>query len=221
MARGFSRQGKGEKVRYAARLDEMERGLVAGLMEQVRDIIATAEQPVPLDPRPEANAETEFDAIVAGLGAIGQGVSLAGADQDPPLPGPGGTRDPALSRLLPTGHRHDEKAAAEFRAMTEQSLIRRKIDNLTLAMDALRRGADQGHPDRVVLRPAQATAVLLALTDVRLVLADRLGIATEAEAEAMHEILRTGHPNDPRVPAAAIYDFLSWLQESLSLALLP
>ena len=45
MARGFRRRGSGSGVRYAARLDSLERATVAGLMDQVHDLLEPT--PVP------------------------------------------------------------------------------------------------------------------------------------------------------------------------------
>ena len=39
MARGFRRKGSGENTRYAAQLDPLERATVAGLMDQVHDLL--------------------------------------------------------------------------------------------------------------------------------------------------------------------------------------
>ena len=39
MARGFRRKGSGHHARYAAQLDPLERATVAGLMDQVRDLL--------------------------------------------------------------------------------------------------------------------------------------------------------------------------------------
>ena len=39
MARGFRRRGHGKNLRYAARLDPLERAVIAGLMEQVVELL--------------------------------------------------------------------------------------------------------------------------------------------------------------------------------------
>ena len=39
MARGFRRKGSGAHARYAAQLDPLERATVAGLMDQVRELL--------------------------------------------------------------------------------------------------------------------------------------------------------------------------------------
>ncbi len=216
MARGFRRKG----TRYAARLDEEERRIVVGLMEQVLDLVRPAD-----DDEGRSGPGDAFDEIVAGLGA-GFGGPLAdhaarAPDGPQGLPGRGfgteGPRDPALDRLLPTGHREDEAAAAEFRRLTEQGLRATKADKLRTAMAAL--SAPRG--DRVELEEREALATVVALTDVRLVLGERLGLRTDEDAARVDELLGTLDPEDPVVYALAVYDFLTWLQETLAQSMLP
>ena len=99
MAKAFKRKGD----RFVARLDSLEREVVAGLLEQTRDFLA---------PAPRAETGDPFDDLVASMGMP----SFQEAT-DPRLEGP---RDPALERLLPPAHREDEAVAAEFRRLTEQ-----------------------------------------------------------------------------------------------------
>ena len=106
--------------------------------------------------------------------------------------------------------------AAEFRRLTEQDLRRRKSDALTVAIDALR-GVAEG--DKVAVDRAGAQAFLVALTDTRLLLAERLGLHTEEDVEALHARL-TDDAADAAAYAAAVYEFLTWLQESLVGALM-
>ena len=208
MARGFKRRGD----RYVAKLDAVERGLVVGLMEQVLELV-----------RPEEAEEPEggdaFDEIVAGLGGIGMGVSLSAEDQvDVQGRGDGigaRERDPALDRLLPTANRQDEELAAEFRRLTEQGLRSRKAANLSTAIGALSTLEDQ----RVELDHDEAMALVVALTDVRLVLGERLGLREDEDAELLEEQVSGLAGDDPAVYALAVYDFLTWLQESLTHAL--
>jgi uncharacterized protein DUF2017 len=199
VARAFRRKGD----RFVAKFDELERGVVAGLMEQTREIVAPEETS-----EPESTGDA-FDDIVAGLG-----VSMAAADQEPL--DPPADRDPALDRLLPTGHRGDQEVAAEFRRLTEHELRDRKATNLATAIDALR-GASG---DRLELTREQAQAVLVALTDTRLVLGERLGLRTDEDALVLDERIATLDPDDPAVYAASFYDFLTWMQESLTTAML-
>ncbi len=209
MARAFTRRGRGKGLRLVARLDEGERAIIAALMGQVLDLIGGPE-------RTTSAPADEFEAIVAGLG------SDFGGPPAPPegLGGRGfgaGVRDPALDRLFPAGNRTDEHLAAEFRRLTEDSLRRRKATNLQVSIDALE--AVQG--DRVELTEPIAVAVLVALTDVRLVLGDRLGLREDADTARLDARLEDLDPEDPAAAAIALYDFLTWLQETLATAMLP
>ena len=225
MARGFKRRDG----RYAAKLDAVERGLVVGLMEQVLELIAPA-QPDPVEGRGgEGGAGThggggdpggadKFDQIVAGLGGIGMGVSLSAEDQVPEL---GGAvpppRDPALDRIFPTANRQDDQVAAEFRRLTEDGLRSRKAANLSTAIAALSGFEEQ----RISLDHEEALALLVALTDVRLVLGERLGLRADEDFDLLEEKARSLPGDDPAVYALAVYDFLTWLQETLAHALTP
>jgi hypothetical protein len=212
VARGFRRS----HGRYAAKLDPVERGLVVGLMEQVLELIA----PPGADPEDGGAGEQgdEFDRIVAGLGGIGMGVSVSAADQAPELTGAvPEPRDPALERIFPTANRQDEQVAAEFRRLTEDGLRARKAGNLTTAIAALSDLDDQ----KVSLDHEQALALLVALTDVRLVLGERLGLREDEDFELMEEQAQSLPDDDPAVYALAVYDFLTWLQETLAHALTP
>ncbi|MDQ6714616.1 MAG: DUF2017 domain-containing protein [Actinomycetota bacterium] len=198
MARAFRRKGD----RFVAKFDEMERGVVAGLMEQTRELIAPPER--------ERTGDA-FEDLVAGLG-----VSVAADDQ---VAGPGevgGSRDPALERLLPPAHREDEAVASEFRRLTENDLRDRKATTLTTAIDALRSASG----DRLELTREQAGAMVVALTDTRLVLGERLGLRTDEDALELDERVASLDPDDPAVYAASFYDFLTWIQESLTTALM-
>ena len=198
MARGFKRKGQ----RFVAAFDVMERGVVAGLMEQTRELVAPPER--------ERSGDA-FEDLVAGLG-----VSVAADDQ---VAGPnevGGARDPALERLLPTAHKGDQEVASEFRRLTENDLRDRKATTLTTAIEALR--AADG--DKLELTRDQAHAMVIALTDTRLVLGDRLGLRTDDDALELDERVERLDPDDPTVYAASYYDFLTWMQESLTTALM-
>jgi hypothetical protein len=212
VARGFKRR----HGRYVATLDAVERGLVVGLMEQVLELIEP-EQP-PGGESDDANGGDEFDQIVAGLGGIGMGVSLSAVDQAPELTGSvPRDRDPALERIFPTANREDDQIAAEFRRLTEEGLRTRKSANLTTAIRALSGIEDQ----KISLEQPQALALLIALTDVRLVLGERLGLQRDDDFDLLEEQVSGLPPDDPAVYALTVYDFLTWLQETLAHALTP
>ena len=210
MARGFKKRHGA----YVAKLDAVERGLVVGLMEQVRELVEPA--PVP-EPSESAAGGDEFDRIVAGLGGIGMGISLAADDQVQLAGGVPAPRDPALDRIFPTANREDDQIAAEFRQLTEQGLRARKTANLDTAIAALAHLEDQ----KVTLDQAQAVALVIALTDVRLVLGERLGLKQDEDLELIGEQVSSLEEDDPAVYALAVYDFLTWLQETLAYALAP
>jgi hypothetical protein len=71
-----------------------------------------------------------------------------------------------------------------------------------------------------VLDESQAPAFLMALTDVRLLLGERMGMRTEEDAEALHAAMDDIDDDDPLGYAMAWYDFLTWLQETLTQALM-
>ena len=74
------------------------------------------------------------------------------------------------------------------------------------------------------LDAVEATSLLKGLTDVRLVLAERLGLRTEEDAAALHASLHDVDPDEPpgRDPVqehwrvmAGLYEALTWWQELL------
>ncbi len=198
MARSFRRKGQ----RYVAKFDAMEREVVAGILDQTRELVAPPDSGEPSVPTGDT-----FDQIVAGVSVGEEHPEHA---EDP------ADRDPALDRLLPVAHRGDDKVAAEFRRLTEHDLRDRKAANLSVAIEALR-GA-QG--DQLELTKEQAAAVVVALTDARLVLGERLGLKTDEDALALDSTVGALDPENPLVYAASYYDFLTWMQESLTTAML-
>ncbi|HRW17410.1 MAG TPA: DUF2017 family protein [Dermatophilaceae bacterium] len=223
MGWGFRRKGE----LFVARLDVAERTVVAMLIEQTRELLA---------PTTPAVVETgdAFEDLVAGLDLPADLVASDPPD-DPPAPrmprgtdpasvGPGGAAgadaDPALARLLPDAHRGDPEVAAEFRRLAEQDLRRRKADTMTTAIDALRAGLDeQPEPTQVALDRAQADALLVALTDTRLLIAERIGLHEEQDWEAIVRAVDRD-PSSPGAYAAGVYDYLTHLQGTLVEALL-
>lgn len=130
--------------------------------------------------------------------------------------------DPAVLRILPNAAPTDREVADEFRRLTEPELRATKVDRLRVMWLAL---SEDGPEWEVAADQAMATAA--ALTDVRLVLAARLGIDTDEDAAALHRELdmaeravATGDVSDlavdpERVWLGMLYQALSWLQESL------
>lgn len=194
MAQAFRRHGD----RIVGHLDEDERELLAGLLTQVARLIRGMGPAIPdLTGDPLADA-------VAGLSA------------DPPRP----QVDPAVRRLFPDARRDDglqvAAEAEEFRRLTEMGLRQRKVATLEAAVSLLEHATD---PEVLTLTTQQAGQLTVALTDVRLVLGERLGLRTDADAAALEELVEQLGEDHPHVQTAALYDFLTWIQETLAEAL--
>lgn len=124
----------------------------------------------------------------------------------PDLPG-----DPAVRRLLPDAS-DDDEVAVEFRRLATTDIVERKVVGLRLLAKALRAGS------RVTVPREHANAVAGALTDIRLVLAERLGAETDADVEALYtEISRParGDEGARRRHTVAVFLLAGMLQESL------
>ncbi|MBW8171663.1 DUF2017 domain-containing protein [Ornithinimicrobium sp. Arc0846-15] len=193
MATAFRRK----RGRIVGTLDQDELGIVVHLLKLTRDFVA-----------PE-RAETgdPFLDLVAGMGET---------DPDPSEPS-----DPALLRLLPPAHRTDSEQAGEFRRLTEHSLRTRKAANAKRAIEVL-----EGAPSsKLELDDGQAQAIMVALTDIRLILGERLDLRTDEDSERLRAQLEASLSGEAEMDPAkaqqmAYYDFLSWLQESLTMALM-
>ena len=139
--------------------------------------------------------------------------------------------DPAVHRLLPDASTDDPDLAAEFRRLTEGDLRAAKIDRLRTLWRAL---ADDAAAGDLVVRREEAEGLAATLTDVRLVLADRLGVSSQEESDALYDELER-HERGDEVPdrsgreelqdeirtyLGSLYAALSWLQESLMTVML-
>ena len=207
MAKGFSRSRRGIRAKF----DDHEKALLAHLFVEVYELL-------------DDQTAVEADPLAAMVG-IGTAVK-------PPA-------DPALARLLPDGHRDDPEASAEFRRYTEVGLRQRKRTGLETARRTL------GRSGVLLLDDSEAQAWVVALTDVRLVLAERMGLRTDDDHERlMDQVMDAidardevdtvddvgdrpssdlgGDPASDMVALEvmlSLYDFLTWLQETLVAAL--
>jgi hypothetical protein len=84
--------------------------------------------------------------------------------------------DPVVVRLFPDGHRGDPEVAADYRALTEESLRSGKADDLATVRATL--PADGGE---VRLDRDEAGAWLRTTNDLRLALGTRLDITEDSE----------------------------------------
>ncbi|MGI8577926.1 MAG: DUF2017 domain-containing protein [Nocardioidaceae bacterium] len=119
--------------------------------------------------------------------------------------------DPALLRLLPNARPDDDEAAAEFRRFTERNLRESKIRDARSMLKSLGDIGDVGESDlEFELDAEHVRSWLRCLTDLRLTLAERLGVT--ADDDARWESLP---PDDERLPIHEIYGWLGYLLESL------
>lgn len=191
--RGFRR----ERGAFVAELDAQEREVVASVVADVAELLGAArfeDGPVPAAGHPDP----------LGLRVDEEWVA-------PP-------EDAAVRRLLPDASREDPAVAAEFRRLTEADLRRTKIERLGAVWQQLT--AADGRGGALVVQPDDAQALAATLTDLRLVLADRLGIVDEESADALYETLEAQVAEDDAAGQArqylgSVYAALSWLQESL------
>ncbi len=198
MARRFTRRQNA----VGASLEEAEIDLLARLFTDVEELL-----------RPDVPDTVHPWAAELGL----DDVALQGVGDDDQ---PADFDDPALARLLPPARRDDDRAAAEFRRFTERGLRQRKRAALRSARSVLDGWRAEPGSDQVMTE-RQAQDWTTALTDVRLVLAERLGIESDADAEALHDLDPDDlDPDEPTDWLAMVYDFVTWVQESVTDVLL-
>lgn len=94
--------------------------------------------------------------------------------------------DPALGRLLPNAYPDDTSASREFGRYTRESLVDGKRQAAQAVRDATATDRGEGLVE-IELDQAQAWGWLTFLTDLRLILAERVGVADPDEAEPADE----------------------------------
>lgn len=194
---------------YVAEMDATERAILAGV---VADTAALLGEPVQVEPESAAEEETGEEA--AGEQAPHPG--LAWSEEDVAEPA-----DPALARLLPSAS-DDDEVSAEFRRLTQAELRDAKAQRLRIVWAALRTPGT-----KLTVQPDQAMDWAAALTDVRLVVSERLGIRTDEDAQSVYAATAaaTGESvskeDEVRLAMASVYSALTWLQESLVQVMLP
>ena len=130
--------------------------------------------------------------------------------------------DPVVGVLLPEAS-EDPVTAMEVSSLTRARLRSGKVDRLARMAAELR--APSG-PEATVLVPiGQEAEWLGAINDIRLVLAQRLGIESAQDARRVHDVAsqeasesETAHEQWYR-GTALVYDMVTWWQESLVSAL--
>ncbi len=192
MAHAFQRSAEG----LHCRLEPVERALIMGLVDEIIELLdqpgadqAASDKP-PADPLAVELGLTDLD-----------GPSVERPD------------DPVLARLLPDGYPDDPEAAAEFRRFTDDSLRQGKLADAAALKIGLALPVDNDD-DLIEVSTAEAAQWLRAINDVRLALGVRLGIAEDPDRD-----LSQLDEDDPLLGAAMMYDFMTWWQDSLLVAL--
>ena len=184
-------------------------GIIRSLVSQIAELVGG--EPGPGEPGPGQPGLDEPGLDEPGLGEPGPGdpsmddlARLLG--QTGPATPPD---DPVLARLLPDAYADDAEAAGDFRRFTEQELRDGKAAAARTVLATL--PEDGG---RIRLSDEEGQVWLRALNDVRLALGVRLSITEDFDARAADL-----DPADPRSAYMWIYDWLTFLQETLVRAL--
>ncbi|MCB0914501.1 MAG: DUF2017 domain-containing protein [Actinobacteria bacterium] len=171
-------------------------GRISGRLDAVeRGLLRTlVEQLTELVAPPQAPAADPL-AVELGLEDLDTSASDLGLLED---------RDPVLDRLFPPGY-SDPAEALEFRRFTELSLRQQKVASAAIVHGML----DDG--DKITLTPGEAQAWLTTLNDIRLALSVRLGIESAADQERLQALTE----GDDLFELFTVYDFCTYLQDSL------
>ncbi|HEV2371787.1 MAG TPA: DUF2017 domain-containing protein [Streptosporangiaceae bacterium] len=176
----------------SARFTPAQAGIIRSLVSQLAELITP-----PAD-EPGVSPGTPLTPELAELAAM---LGDPGPSHPPD--------DPVLARLLPDAYQDDPEAAGEFRRYTEQEL---RDGKLAAARTVLATLPAKG--GRVRLSASDAEVWLRVLNDVRLGLGVRLGITEDYERD-----LAGLGDEDPRLAYYQVYDWLTFLQETLVRAL--
>lgn len=114
--------------------------------------------------------------------------------------------DPISERMFPDAYPGDDAASAEFRKYTQSDLLTQKTTNASIVHGWLT-GTRDGSLDA-----EDEQAWLRTLTDLRLTIADRLGIGDADDEERSVEA-------DAGVGLRDVYDWLGYVQEHLVVTL--
>ena len=106
--------------------------------------------------------------------------------------------DPGVRRLFPSAYADDAARDAEYREMVHDDLLAGRLG----ALDVVDATVGARNVDE-----AQLLAWMGAVNDLRLVLGTRLDVSEETALDA--------DPEDPDAPALAVYQYLSFLLESI------
>jgi hypothetical protein len=194
---GFRSTRRGVTATFAA----THAGIIRTLVSQVAELVG-GELIVPDGAGQQVNAtaspmEGSWDSPEEFAALLGLSDSTAAPE------------DPVLARLLPDAYRDDPEAAGDFRRYTEQDLRAGKVAAARTVLATLPEDGGQ-----VRLSADEAQVWLRALNDVRLALGVRLSVTEDFEQR-----MASLDPDDPRSAYFWVYDWLTYLQETLVRAL--
>lgn len=112
--------------------------------------------------------------------------------------------DAAVRRLLPDAYRNEPEHADEWRRFSRRGLVDRKIGFARTISHALAPVADEGMTRSVPLTIDAALDWVRGIGDLRLVIADRMGIIVDGDEGVF------GEPG-----LRDVYDWLAWMQDGL------
>lgn len=110
--------------------------------------------------------------------------------------------DPAVARLLPNAY-DDDNDAADFRRFTERDLRQTKVQHASTVLAEVERSGEK-------ITVSSPESWLGTLNDARLAIGTRIHVS-----EDNHDELASLPENDPRAGLFHVYDWLTFLQESL------
>ena len=220
--RAFRRVPEG----LACGLDDWERELLARLALEVRALLQADAPPTQGAGQPEASLSPPPDPVRPGESERDRKV-LEALDFDLDAPTnhvhPGRpSADPVIAVLLPQAS-EDPITSMEVSSLTRARLRGDKVDRLARLAAELR--APSGPEGTVLVAPGQESDWLGASNDIRLVLAQRLGIESAQDAEHVHAAAFQEAPEEETSReqwyrgTALVYDMVTWWQESLVSAL--
>ena len=197
---GFRGTGSGVTARFTA----TEAAIIRTMVSQIAELVQDSPGPPDLagGVPPAGGGEPAGAHGPGGPGDLADMLSRLERPATPP-------DDPVLARLFPDAYQEDPVAAGEFRRYTEDGLRTAKAENARLVLATLPEGGG-----RVRLSGEEAQRWLRALNDVRLALGVRLEITEDFEDQ-----LAGLAPGDPRAAYFEVYNWLTYVQETLVRAL--
>ncbi|MEI2728416.1 MAG: DUF2017 domain-containing protein [Candidatus Nanopelagicales bacterium] len=179
--------------RLTTQLEPVEQMLLGQLIDELSDVLR----------RPEDADSPAIDPLAKELGLEG----LTGVAPEPP-------DNPVARRLLPDGYLDDPIAATEFRRYTDDSLRASKLADAEVMKAGLEAAADDPN-GQIEIELVEADHWVRAMNDLRLALGVELGITNESQGQPDPSQL-----DEQMSGRAMLYDFLTWWQDGLVIALM-